>query len=181
MSVALTTEIEVASEMTELGGLSVGVIDDALASVAFGHNTAAAAQRDVQRQIRDLEPEAAEPTHRITANEALQLLVDYASGEAVDLSELPLFGYPRTGFQQRVIDACRQIPRGETLTYGELAAKVGNPGAARAVGTVMSSNPLPLVIPCHRVLGAGGCLGGYSARQGVAMKRRLLEMEGVKL
>ena len=79
-----------------------------------------------------------------------------------------------------MIEACQRIPRGETLSYGELAAKVGNPGAARAVGTVMSSNPLPLVIPCHRVLGAGGCLGGYSARQGVAMKRRLLEMEGVK-
>lgn len=181
MSVALTTEIEVASDMTQLGGVAIGVIDGALASVAFGHKTAAAAQRDVRRQIRDLEPEASEPTHRITANEVLALLVDYASGQAVDLSKVPLFGYQRTEFQQRVIDACRQIPRGESLTYGELAAKVGNPGAARAVGTVMSSNRLPLVIPCHRVLGAGGCLGGYSARQGVAMKRRLLEMEGAKL
>lgn len=181
MSVALTTEIEVASDMTQLGGLAVGVIDGALASVAFGHKTAAAAQRDVRRQIRDIEPQASETMHRITANEALELLVEYAAGEVVDLSGMPVYCYQRTEFQQRVIDACRQIPRGESLTYGELAAKVGNPGAARAVGTVMSSNRLPLVIPCHRVLGAGGCLGGYSARQGIAMKRRLLEMEDVKL
>ncbi|MEQ8210703.1 MAG: MGMT family protein [Lacipirellulaceae bacterium] len=177
---AVMIDQEIASAMTELGGMAVGVIDGSLAAVAFGHKTVASAERDVQRQIRDLEPAMQTVSKAISAHEALDFLADYAAGLKVDFSKLPIYDYKRTDFQKRVIDACRRIPRGETLSYGELAAKVGNPGAARAVGTVMSSNPLPLVIPCHRVLGAGGCLGGYSARQGVAMKKRLLEMEGVE-
>jgi methylated-DNA-[protein]-cysteine S-methyltransferase len=63
-------------------------------------------------------------------------------------------------------------------TYGDLAAAIGSPGAARAVGSVMARNCFPLIVPCHRVLGAGGSLGGYSAPDGLRMKRRLLAMEG---
>ena len=76
-----------------------------------------------------------------------------------------------------MIDACRAIPRGETLTYGQLAAKAGYPGAARAVGQVMARNCLPLLIPCHRVVGSNG-LHGFSAPGGLATKQRLLEIEG---
>ena len=74
----------------------------------------------------------------------------------------------------------RRLPadsRGLTRTYGELAAECGSPGAARAVGSVMAKNRYPLIVPCHRVLAAGGELGGYSAPDGLKMKRRLLEME----
>ncbi len=71
----------------------------------------------------------------------------------------------------------RQIPPGETLTYGEVAARIGEPGAARAVGTALGQNPFPIVVPCHRVLAANGRTGGFSARGGVATKMRMLSIE----
>jgi len=82
-----------------------------------------------------------------------------------------------TSFGRRVVKHCRKIPLGETLTYGQLAAKAGSPGAARAVGSVMSANRFPLVVPCHRVVAADGRLGGFSAPQGVDLKRRMLRAE----
>jgi O-6-methylguanine DNA methyltransferase len=80
-------------------------------------------------------------------------------------------------FQQRVIAACRAIGYGATRSYGEVAALAGSPGAARAVGQVMAGNRMPLVVPCHRVLAAGGKLGGFSAPQGLNLKRHLLALE----
>jgi len=83
-----------------------------------------------------------------------------------------------TPFTKDVYAALRRIPPGKTLTYGELAARAGRPGAARAVGSALRRNPVPLLVPCHRVLAAGGRLGGFSAPGGTATKKRLLELEG---
>ncbi|MEY4180890.1 MAG: hypothetical protein RLY70_4465 [Planctomycetota bacterium] len=80
-------------------------------------------------------------------------------------------------FTRRVIDACRALPPGRTASYAELASVAGSPGAARAVGNAMARNRFPLIVPCHRVVGARGHLGGYSAPQGLTMKRRLLAAE----
>jgi O-6-methylguanine DNA methyltransferase len=82
-----------------------------------------------------------------------------------------------TPFQERVWAALRLVPRGAVLTYADLAASIGMPRGMRAVGAAMARNPLPLVVPCHRVIAAGGRLGGFSA--GLEMKRLLLELEGV--
>lgn len=87
-----------------------------------------------------------------------------------------------TDFQRRCWAACRRIPRGETRTYAWLAAEAGSPGAARAAGQAMRRNPLPVVVPCHRVTGSGGWLGGYAGKAGrddraVALKRFLLSLE----
>ena len=76
-----------------------------------------------------------------------------------------------------MLEACRAIKVGETVTYGSLAAAAGSPGAARAVGGVMAGNPVPLVIPCHRVVGAGGEMVGFSGAGGQETKLRLLEHE----
>lgn len=84
-----------------------------------------------------------------------------------------------TPFQVSVWSALGDIPYGETVTYGELAAAVGRPGAFRAVGQANGANPLPIVLPCHRVLASGGRIGGYGG--GLAMKRTLLALEGVAL
>ncbi|MCA9055296.1 MAG: methylated-DNA--[protein]-cysteine S-methyltransferase [Planctomycetaceae bacterium] len=101
----------------------------------------------------------------------------YFDGEPVDLTAIPVATGPRTAFQKRVVQSLRQIGYGQTVSYAELAQRAGAPRAARAVGTVMSSNPLPLLIPCHRVVGAGGRLGGFSAPPGIELKRALLAME----
>jgi len=85
---------------------------------------------------------------------------------------------PLTEFQQKVVEIVQAIPAGETLTYGQVAELAGSPGAARAVGQVMANNPVPLVIPCHRVVGSAGGLGGFSAPGGIETKRRLLKVEG---
>jgi methylated-DNA-[protein]-cysteine S-methyltransferase len=105
-------------------------------------------------------------------------LRDYFSGRtlgldfAADLSALP-------DFQRRVLEALRQVPYGTVVSYGELARRVGEPGAARAVGQAMGSNPLPLLYPCHRVVAHDGSLGGFAG--GLPMKRALLELEGALL
>lgn len=81
-------------------------------------------------------------------------------------------------FQQRVLGAVHQVPRGRVSSYGAVARSVGRRNGARAVGTVMEGNPFPLIVPCHRILRSDGSLGGYGA--GPGMKRALLEMEGVR-
>lgn len=81
----------------------------------------------------------------------------------------------RTDFERRVREAMLAIPYGQTASYGELAAAIGSPGAARAVGSACGRNPLPIIVPCHRVVGVGGRLGGYSS--GVELKRWLLDFE----
>jgi methylated-DNA-[protein]-cysteine S-methyltransferase len=80
-----------------------------------------------------------------------------------------------TAFDHRVWDAVGAIPYGETVTYGEIARAIGNPNGARAVGTANGRNPIPIIIPCHRVVAAGGKLGGYGG--GLPLKRRLLDLE----
>ena len=102
----------------------------------------------------------------------------FCEGARVDFSDVPLELAHLTPFQSRVVQQCRCIPYGTTLSYADLAARAGSPRAARAVGNVMATNRFPLVVPCHRVVGARGALGGYSARDGLPMKVRLLRNEG---
>jgi methylated-DNA-[protein]-cysteine S-methyltransferase len=82
-------------------------------------------------------------------------------------------------FRRRVYAATREIPVGRTATYGEIARRIGDPGAARAVGAALGANPFPIVVPCHRVLAASGALHGFSAPGGIDTKRRMLEIERV--
>ncbi len=99
---------------------------------------------------------------------------DYVQGRRTEFTfPVRLAGTP---FQQTVWNALRQIPYGETRSYGDIAAAIGKPGAARAVGQANNRNHLPLVVPCHRVLAAGGALGGYDG--GEALKADLLRLEG---
>ena len=97
-------------------------------------------------------------------------------GEPVDVA-LDLRG--RSAFERRVLDVVRRIPRGKTRTYAQVAKHAGYPGAARAVGRAMAQNPIPLFVPCHRVVRSDGGLGGYSGG-GLKVKRWLLALEGAK-
>jgi methylated-DNA-[protein]-cysteine S-methyltransferase len=102
-------------------------------------------------------------------------LSGYFEGEALDLPvDLRLMGAP---FRRAVLEKLREVPRGATVSYGELAARAGNPKAARAVGSACARNPIPIVVPCHRVLPGTGKLGAYGG--GPERKRVLLELEGI--
>ena len=104
-------------------------------------------------------------------------LVDFAQGKRVDFGFVPLATRHMTTFQAAVIEHCRAIPYGQTSSYGQLAEAAGYPRAARAVGSVMSRNRWPLIVPCHRVISSGGGLRGFSSRRGLSMKQILLELE----
>ncbi|MBI3947979.1 MAG: methylated-DNA--[protein]-cysteine S-methyltransferase [Armatimonadetes bacterium] len=124
---------------------------------------------------------AADPAHRPADPGALAdvtaRLAEYLQGRRrcpgipVDLSAC-------TGFQRRVLESCARVPAGQVITYAELARRVGQPGAARAVGGALARNPVPILVPCHRVARADGGLGGFIA--GLDWKRRLLRLEGVE-
>ncbi|MGI5878616.1 MAG: methylated-DNA--[protein]-cysteine S-methyltransferase [Christensenellales bacterium] len=101
-----------------------------------------------------------------------QLAAYFAGALRIFSLPLSLTGSP---FSLRVWHACLEIPYGQTLTYGELARRIGAPGAARAVGGALHRNPAPILIPCHRVVGAGGALTGFAG--GVGIKERLLRLE----
>jgi len=108
---------------------------------------------------------------------AVSLLHSFFSGGQTDFSPLPLDLEDKGAFYRRVYRVVRAIPRGRKASYGEVAARAGSRSAARAVGAAMKQNPLPIFIPCHRVVRSDGGLGGFSAPGGVKMKRKLLEME----
>ena len=105
-------------------------------------------------------------------------IVALVGGERVDLRAVLLDVREASPFERSVYDVARAILPGNTKTYGEIAAEVGQPDAARAVGRAMGRNPCPLIVPCHRVLAAHGELGGFSAYGGTVTKRRLLFVEG---
>jgi methylated-DNA-[protein]-cysteine S-methyltransferase len=105
-----------------------------------------------------------------------QQLIDYFEGQPVRF-QAPLDLTCLTVFQRRVLTACSRLDYGETTTYGELARRIGQPRAARAVGGALARNPIPIVIPCHRVLAGDGSLGGFTSEMGVDLKRDLLALE----
>jgi methylated-DNA-[protein]-cysteine S-methyltransferase len=109
--------------------------------------------------------------------EARRQILDYFRGERREF-DLPLDLFLGTAFQQQVWQALRRIPYGETRSYRWLAEQTGRPNAFRAVGQANGRNPMPLVVPCHRVICADGSIGGFSA--GLDIKRKLLALEGVK-
>lgn len=95
------------------------------------------------------------------------------AGVALDMSEVP-------DFERKVYEIARTIPPGRTLTYGDIAVRLGDKALSRDVGAALGRNPFPIVVPCHRVLGAGGKTGGFSARGGVDTKMKMLQIEGAK-
>ncbi|HMC69702.1 MAG TPA: methylated-DNA--[protein]-cysteine S-methyltransferase [Mycobacteriales bacterium] len=134
-----------------------------------------------RRAVLRRHPDAEEAPPSLPVAEAIAGITRLLAGDEVDLRgvQLDMTGVPE--FQQQVYAVIRALPRGVTMTYGEIAAKVGAPGAAQAVGQAMGHNPFPIVVPCHRVLAAGGANGGFSAPGGVDTKLKLLAIEGATL
>jgi methylated-DNA-[protein]-cysteine S-methyltransferase len=112
--------------------------------------------------------------------QAIAAIVRLLSGEPADLSFVDIDLDQSPEFERQVYAAARAIPPGETLTYGELAARIGVPGGAQAVGQALGRNPWPIIVPCHRILAADGKSGGFSAPGGADTKLRMLDIEGAR-
>jgi methylated-DNA-[protein]-cysteine S-methyltransferase len=141
-----------------------------LATVLPGGDRAAVAEA-----LRSRHPHA-ERADRAFADLAGRVAGWFAHGRE-DFADLAVDLSGRPPFARRVLAELRRVGPGCTVTYAELAARCGSPGAARAVGAAMAGNPLPLIVPCHRVLAAGGRIGGFSAAGGPDLKRRMLGHE----
>ena len=111
-------------------------------------------------------------------NQAIDAIRELLRGKRVDLNDVEVHLPAATPFELRVYDAARAIPAGSTKTYGEIAKLIGSPNAAREVGAALGRNPVPIIVPCHRVLAANGKTGGFSAPGGVSTKLRMLAIEG---
>ncbi len=159
---------------TDLGNMAISGYGDCLCGLTFGHADEAAARGQMQRWASHAACELVEVPDW---NDALvQRLEDYAAGKPDDFLDVEV-QLPKMPFARRVVELCRAIPAGQTVSYAALAAQAGSPRAARAVGNTMAANPVPLIVPCHRVVGSRQELRGYSAAGGLSTKRRLLEME----
>ena len=154
-----------------VGKLFVGMTAHGLVSLQFVDTEDEFRTRIEQRRIV-YAPEKLE--------EATQQVGEYLSGKRKAF-QLPVDLSGMTPFQQTVLNEVSKVPRGEVVTYGDLARRIGKPRAARAVGQALGSNPVPIVVPCHRVIASDGSLGGYSGRRGVETKEALLMLEGARL
>jgi methylated-DNA-[protein]-cysteine S-methyltransferase len=161
---------------TPFGPFSFAVLDDAVVAAAYG--TAADHVDSWSRAVRVVA--AVEPGGPATS--AIRAALDrYLADPPAEL-DVPLDLRLARGFQREVLETLLGVPAGETVSYGELAQMAGRPGAARAVGGAMARNPVPLFVPCHRVLAAGGRIGGFGgARDALDIKRWLLAHEHIPI
>jgi methylated-DNA-[protein]-cysteine S-methyltransferase len=111
---------------------------------------------------------------------AIARIASLLAGDRTDLADIALDLGTGSDFERSVWDAARRIPCGEVRSYGDIAREIGAPQAAQAVGIALGRNPVPIIVPCHRVLAADGRSGGFSAPGGVATKFKILEIEGAK-
>ncbi len=157
---------------TALGWFGLHGREGVLTALTFGHDSANGVRSWLrQRHLRVSGKEQWSDPLR-------ERLERYSEGHAEDFSDVSIQRPSgRSQFENQVVQVVRLVRYGLTLSYAEVARLAGSPGAARAVGRVMATNPLPIIVPCHRVIGARGSLGGYSAPHGLLMKQHLLDME----
>ncbi len=155
---------------TAMGWAGVALGDAGIRHATLFHRTEEAAKGELHAFGAEFEDDP-------RADEVAALLRGYAAGEGVSLDDYPVDLPPCTDIQRATWLGLRAIPRGETRTYGWLTKHVGQPpGAARATGAMCGANPIPLWLPCHRVVASDGSLHGFGG--GLAMKQALLELEG---
>jgi methylated-DNA-[protein]-cysteine S-methyltransferase len=122
-------------------------------------------------------PEAIEQAPPPGVQRAIDQVLTVLTAGTSDLTDIPLDLTSAPEFHRKVYEVARTIPPGQTLTYGEIAKRLGVPHESREVGQALGRNPVAIIVPCHRVLGADGKMGGFSANGGVTTKRRMLEIE----
>ncbi|WP_046729663.1 methylated-DNA--[protein]-cysteine S-methyltransferase [Streptomyces humi] len=161
---------------TAIGPLLLAATRDGLVNVVF-HASEAVRERAVERLAGRLGTEPVEDPGAPVLAEAIRQLRAYFAGDRQDF-DLPLDWSLISGFNRQVLrELAAGVPFGTVVGYGELAGRVGQPGGAQAVGAAMGANPLPVVVPCHRVVESDGGIGGFGG--GLETKRKLLALEGV--
>lgn len=161
---------------TAIGPCGIVWSETAVCAVQLPEVTPERGLARMHRRFAGLAPLAPPPWVEQVQNRVRQLL----DGQADSLLDVPLDMTGVPPFHQRVYEMARAIPPGRTMTYGEMAAALGEPGAARAVGQALGHNPFAPVVPCHRILAAGTRGGGFSAAGGVDTKLRMLLIEGAR-
>jgi len=172
--------LEISIFATQLGWFGLTGAAQEVSGLTIGHGSADEVRAAVKRQF-DQDPCEVSTSEADWFPALRRKIEQYARGVRFDFERVDICLPEGTSFQHRVLNLTRKIEYGRRMTYGELALQAGSPQAARAVGNVMAGNRLPLIIPCHRVVASGGKWGGFSAPQGVSLKRRLLEMEADSL
>ena len=162
---------------TAIGQCGIAWSDTGVTGFQLPERDAAATRRRIAGRFC----EAAEGAPPPSVQRGIDAIVALMRGESVDLAFIPLDmdGVPE--FHQRVYDVARTIRPGATMTYGEVADRIGDPGSARAVGQALGRNPFAVIVPCHRVTAADGKTGGFSASGGRVTKLTLLAIEGAHL
>ncbi|AEY88703.1 methylated-DNA--protein-cysteine S-methyltransferase [Streptomyces hygroscopicus subsp. jinggangensis 5008] len=161
---------------TDIGPLMLAATRDGLVNVVF-HASDAVRDRALERLAARLGSEPVEDPDSPLLAEAIRQLRAYFAGRRHDF-DLPLDWSLISGFNRQVLrELASGVPYGSVVGYGDLAGRVGQPGGAQAVGVAMGANPLPVVVPCHRVVESGGGIGGFGG--GLETKRKLLALEGV--
>jgi methylated-DNA-[protein]-cysteine S-methyltransferase len=163
--------INIGEITTTLGSIWVAVSDRGLVALDIGVDRAAFIEQLQRSGYHHISEDSAR------TSDVLKQVCQYLQGERKSF-DFPIDWTVLTPFQEQVLRATYAIPYGQVATYGEIARQVGKPRAARAVGRAEATNPMPLVIPCHRVIGADGGLHGYGAGEGLKTKAWLLQLEG---
>jgi len=158
---------------TPLGSAGIAWSERGVSGVQLPEPDVATARGRLKRRFPGGVEASPPPEVRSAIREIMALL----DGQPSDLSGVQLDMARVPAFDQQVYAVARTIPVGETVSYGQIARRLGDPGLARDVGQALARNPFPIVVPCHRVIAAGGRLGGFSARGGLATKQRLLSIE----
>ena len=162
---------------TAIGPIGIAWSAAGIRSVALPQRDRAAMERRFTAKLDGAAP--GEPPPAVAA--AIELIKRYAEGEAVDFSSVVVDLDGVDLFRRAIYQAARRLGFGETTTYGGLADAAGQPGKARETGEALGRNPVPIIVPCHRIVAAGGKIGGFSAPGGSATKEKLLAMEGVRV
>jgi methylated-DNA-[protein]-cysteine S-methyltransferase len=169
MTISKANSAKIVVFETNLGPMGTIETPDGVAAVRVGYRN----ELELRLALESLWPDADDGG----VSPLARRLKAYAAGKSDKFDDVPLLDDELTPFAKKVTKACQAIPRGETISYAELARRAGSANAFRAAGSVMARNRWAIVVPCHRVIASGGKMGGYSVPEGLAFKRRLLELE----
>lgn len=160
---------------TRVGPCGVAWSEHGLTRLQLPESDRNATEKRLKRNSAGSRPEAAP----LDVGQVIRQIQQYLAGERIDFSAVVIDLIGAKPFDRSVYESARAVLWGETASYGELARQIGSPGLARAVGQALSRNPIPIIVPCHRIVASGNRIGGFSVFGGIFAEEQLLSLEGV--